>query len=123
MLYFMACQTKNRTRLSKADYNSKQAGLYHLYWLYGRVQSKEFQEQFKVIFKGFLRTVAEEVQNGNGRISTGKVPLSFKQHCELFDWMFQDDSQSKRGLHIYFLYYRGILLAEVAIQRLFTYII
>ena len=54
MLYLVACQTKNGTRLSKVSYYSKQAGLYHLYCLYGRVQTKEFQDQFKVIFKGFL---------------------------------------------------------------------
>ena len=66
ILYLMVCQAKNGIRLSKAGYHSKQAGLYHLYWLYGRVQTKEFQEQFKVILEGFLRTVAKEVQNGKG---------------------------------------------------------
>ena len=101
ILYLMACQTKNGTRLSKAGYYSKQAGLYHLYWLYGRVQTQEFQEQFKVIFKAFLITVAEEVQNGNGRISTGKVPLSFKLFCKLCIWMFQDNSPSGRFAHLF----------------------
>ena len=49
-LYLMVCQTKNETRSSKVGCYSKQAGLYHLYWLYSCVQIKEFQEQFKVIF-------------------------------------------------------------------------
>ena len=66
ILHLMVYQTKNGTRLSKAGYDTKQAGLYHLYRLYSCVQTKEFREQFKVIFKSFLRTVAEEVQNGNG---------------------------------------------------------
>ena len=32
----------------------------------------------KVVFKGFLRTVAQEVQNGDSRITTGNFPLSFE---------------------------------------------
>ena len=96
ILYLMACQTKIGTRLLKVGYYSKRSDLYHLHWLYGCVQTKEFQEQFKVIFKGFFKTVAEEVQHGNGQISTGKAPLSFKLWCQLFKWMFQDNSPSAK---------------------------
>ena len=58
ILHLMACETKNGTKLSKVGYYSKQAGLYHLYQLFSSVKTKEFQEQYKVIFKDFLRTVA-----------------------------------------------------------------
>ena len=47
-------------------------------------------------YKGFLRIVVEEVQNGNGRISTGKVPLSFKIYCKLCKCIFQKNSPSGR---------------------------
>ena len=55
-----------------------------LYCLYDHVQTTEFQDQLKLIFKGFLRIEEEEVQHGNGRISTGKVPLSFKLYYKLY---------------------------------------
>ena len=38
----------------------------------------------KVVFKEFLRTVAQEVQNGDSRITTGKLPLSFELYCEIY---------------------------------------
>ena len=91
----------NGTRLSKVVHSLKQVGLYYLYCLCGFVQTKEFQEQFKVIFKGFLRTVAEEVKNGDGQISTGNVPLSFKLYCKLCKLMLQDNSPSGRFAHLF----------------------
>ena len=89
MLYIMSCQTRGGNWLSKHGYYSKRAGLFHLYRIYGRTQSKEFQDEMKIIFKGFLRTVAQEVQNGNGRITTGKLPLPFDLYCEICRWMLE----------------------------------
>ena len=83
MLYIMACQTREGSWLSKHGYYSKRAGLFYLYCIYGRIQSKEFQDEMKIILKGFLHTVAQEVQNGNGRITTGKLPLLFDLYCEI----------------------------------------
>ena len=97
----MACQTRNGTRLSKAGYYSKRAGLFHLYRLYGETQSAEFQEGMKTLFKGLLRTVALEVQNGQGRISTGKIPLSFELYSELCKWMMEDTTSSGRFAHLF----------------------
>ena len=101
MLYIMACQTRGGTRLSKSGYYSKRAGLFHLYRIYGRTQSKVFQDDMKVVFKGFLRRVAQEVQNGNGRITTGKLPLSFELYCEICQWMLEDTSAAGRFAHLF----------------------
>ena len=72
MLCVMFCQTRGGTRLSKHGYYSKKAGLFHFYRIYGRTQSNEFQDEMRIVFKVFLHTVSQEVQNGNGRIATGK---------------------------------------------------
>lgn len=82
-MYLMACSTRDGRRLSKARYYSKRAGLFHLYRIYNKTQSREFQLELKTILKGFLWTVAQEVQNGNGWITTGKVPLSFALYKEI----------------------------------------
>ena len=97
----MACQTRNGTRLSKAGYYSKRAGLFHLYRLYGIKQTQDFQDGMRTLFKGFLRTVALEVQNGQGRISTGKLPLSFELYSELCKWMMEDETSSGRFAHFF----------------------
>ena len=97
----MSCQTRNGTRLSKSGYYSKRAGLFHLYRIYGKKQTEEFQEDMKGLFKGFLRTVAQEVQNGQGRISTGKLPLSFELYSDLCRWMYEDSSAAGRFAHLF----------------------
>ena len=97
----MACQTREGTRLSKSGYYAKRAGLFHLYRIYGKTQSKEFQDDMKVVFKGFLRTVAQEVQNGDGRITTGKLPLSFELYCEICKWMMEDTTAAGRFAHLF----------------------
>ena len=55
----------------------------------------------KVVFKGFLRTVAQEVQNGASRITTGKLPLSFGMYCEIFKWMMDDTTAAGRFAHLF----------------------
>ena len=45
--------------------------------------------------------MAQEVQNGNGRITTGKVPLSFALYKEICGWMLEDDSPSGRFAHTF----------------------
>ena len=101
--YLCACQTRNGTRLSKSGYYSKRAGLYHLYRIYGKQQTKFFQEDLRQLFKGFLRTVAVELQNGEGRITTGKIPLSFELYTEICRWMQQDNSPSGKFAHLFFV--------------------
>lgn len=97
----MSCKTKNGVRLSKSAYYAKRAGLFHLYRMYGLTQSDDFQKELTTLFRGFLRTVAKEVQNGSGRISTGKVPLSYQLYCEICEWMWQDKTPSGRFAHLF----------------------
>ena len=91
----------NGRRLSKAGYYAKRAALYHLYRIYGKQQSDFFQKDLKQLFKGFLRTVAMEVQNGNGRITTGKIPLTFDLYTEICKWMQEDDTPAGKFAHLF----------------------
>jgi len=68
------CKSKDGTRLSKSSYYAMQSALFHLYRIFGKTQSNKFQKELTTLFKGFLRTLAQEVQNGRGKISTGKIP-------------------------------------------------
>ena len=72
-----------------------------MYRVYGKIQSNEFQKEMSRIFKGFLRIVNEELQNGDGRISTGKVPLSFDLYSEICQWMWDDQTASGRFAHLF----------------------
>ena len=82
-------------------YYSKRSGLFHLYHIYWRTQRKEFQNEMKIIFKGFLRTVAQEIQNGKERITTGKLPLPFDLYCEIRRWMLEDKTAGGQFAHLY----------------------
>ena len=79
----MACKTKDGTRLCKASYYSMRTALFHLYRIFGKTQSNKFQKELTTLFKGFMRTVAQEVQYGNGKISTGKNSLPFDLYEEI----------------------------------------
>ena len=83
MLYVISCQTRGGTLLSKYGYYSKKAGLFHIYYIYGCTQSKEFQLEIRIVFKGILHAVAQDIQNGNTRITTGELPQLFDLYCEI----------------------------------------
>ena len=72
-----------------------------MFRIYGKQQSDFFQKDLKQLFKGFLRTVAIEVQNGNGRITTGKIPLTFDLYTEICKWMQEDDTPAGKFAHLF----------------------
>ena len=72
-----------------------------MYRIYGKQQSDFFQKDLKQLFKGFLRTVAMEVQNGEGRITTGKIPLTFDLYTEICKWMQEDDTPAGKFAHLF----------------------
>ena len=72
-----------------------------MFRIYGKQQSDFFQKDLKQLFKGFLRTVSIEVQNGNGRITTGKIPLTFDLYTEICKWMQEDDTPAGKFAHLF----------------------
>jgi hypothetical protein len=66
----------------------KRSILFHLFRLYGFKQSKEYDNNMNVLYKGFKRMVAEEVQQGGGKIQNGKSSMTYGLY---------------RSLNIYFL--------------------
>ena len=61
----------------------KRSSLFHLFRLYGFKQSKDFENNMNVLYKGFKRKVAEEVQQGGGKIQTGKSPMTYGLYRQL----------------------------------------
>ena len=67
----MSFQIGGGTQPSKYRCYSKRAGQFHLYCIYMRIYSKECQDVMRIVFIGILCTIAQEVQNGNERITIG----------------------------------------------------
>ena len=45
--------------------------------MYGVKQNDKFMQNITVLFKGLKRRIAKEKQDGNGKIQTGKVAMTF----------------------------------------------
>lgn len=101
IMYLLSCSNTRGERLSKNSYYAKRAGLFHLYRSYKEKQSEDFQSELSTLFKGLLRTVAEETQSGNGRITTGKMPLPFDLYAELCQWMMEEGTSAGTFAHLF----------------------
>ena len=77
LIYLLSLRTKKNTRLSSASYNGKRSSYFHLCRMYGVKQNEEFMGQITVLFKGLKRSIAKEKQDGEGKIQTGKIPMSY----------------------------------------------
>ena len=77
LIYLLSLQNKKKKRLSSASYNGKSSSYFHLCRLYGYKQSEEFMGQITVLFRGLKRCITKEKQDGDGKIQTGKIPMSF----------------------------------------------
>ena len=77
LIYLLSLQNKKKTRSSSASYNGKSSSYFHLCRLYGYKQSEEFMGQITVLFRGLKRCITKEKQDGDGKIQTGKIPMSF----------------------------------------------
>ena len=45
--------------------------------MYGVEQNEKFMKQITVLFKVLKRSIAKEKQDTEGKIQTGKIPMSF----------------------------------------------
>ena len=57
--------------------------------MYGVKQDDEFMQSITVLFKGLKRRIAKEKQEGDGKIQTGKVPMSFALYRRLSEYMLR----------------------------------
>ena len=82
MGYILSLRSNTGKRLGISSYNNKRAALYHLFRLYGHKQSIKFVTDLSGYYSGLKRKIALEKQSGDGRIQTGKSPLSFATNVE-----------------------------------------
>ena len=88
--YLLALQTSEGKRFGPSTYNSRQSALHHLYTIYGKKQSKHFQEELSLLFRSLKRRITEEKQEGDGRIQTGKSPISFLLYKRLNEYILKE---------------------------------
>jgi len=70
----------------------KRSSLFHLFRLYGFKPNKDYEHNMNVLFQGFKRKVAEEVQRGGDKIQTGKSPMSFGLFRQINIYMLREKS-------------------------------
>ena len=90
--YLISLKSADEKRLSVASYAMKRSSLFHLFRLYGFKPSKEYEHNMNVLFKGFKRKIAEEVQKGGGKIQTGKLPMTFGLYHQINLYMLKEKS-------------------------------
>lgn len=92
MKYLLSLQGKNGKRLGLSAYCNRRSALFHLFRIYGKVQGNEFKLKLATMFRGLKRKIAIELQEGEGRIQTGKSPISYSLYVRLNEFMLQEDS-------------------------------
>ena len=90
--YLLALENSDGKRFGASTYNSRRSALHHLYTLYGKKQTTEFKEDMGLLFKSFKRRITEEKQDGDGRIQTGKSPMSYNLYKRLNEYMLREQN-------------------------------
>ena len=90
MMYLLSLETKNKKRLSSSSYSGKRSAYFHLCRIYSANQNEEFINQITILFKGLKRRIAREKQDGDGKIQTGKTPMSFPLYRRFCEFMLKD---------------------------------
>ena len=90
MKYLLSLQTDEGTRLSISSYSTKHSALYHLFHMYNKNMTTEFAKELTTLFKGLKRQVAQERQSGEGKITTGKIPITFPLYRRLNKYMLKE---------------------------------
>ena len=69
MKYLLSLQnTKTGKRLGLSAYCNRRSALFHLFRIFGKVQSNEFKLRLATMFRGFKRKLAIELKGGDGAI-------------------------------------------------------
>jgi len=84
--YLLSLWSSKGTRLSALAYINKCTALFHLFCIFGHMQSNELQTQLKMAMAGLKQSVAIEKPRGDGWIETGMEPMSFGLYKALCTW-------------------------------------
>ena len=95
MTYILSLERKKgdgAKRLSIASYCNHRSALFHLYRMYGKKQPEQFVRELSILLKGLKRLIALEKQSGDGRIQSGKLPLTYSMYRRLNELMLMESS-------------------------------
>ena len=90
--YCLSLRSSKGQRLSTASYNNKRSALFHLFRMYSVKQSDQFLLELTTLMKGLKREIAEEKQHGNGKIQTGKIPISFALYRRINEFFLKENT-------------------------------
>ena len=92
MKYLLSLETKDGKRFGMSSYNGRRSALFHLFRSYGESQNEKFTRELAVLFGGLKRKIILEKQNGDGRIQTGKTPMSFGLYERLNTYLLKENT-------------------------------
>ena len=112
-------QNSDGKRFGASTYNSQCSAQHHLYTLYGKKQTTEFKEDMGLLFKSFKRRITEEKQDGDGRIQTGKSPISFNLYRRINEYVLREQTIESVFARV-FMNITWILIVDQKILPQFT---
>ena len=75
--WLVTVRKKDGTKPGNSTYNGLRTSLFNLFRDYGAIMSRKMEGELKDMFKGLKRTTAMQIAQGEGKIKSGKDPLSF----------------------------------------------
>ena len=121
MMYLLSLDTKNKKRLSSSSYSGKCSAYFHLCRIYSANQNEEFINQITILFKGLKRRIAREKQDGDGKIQTGKTPMSFPLYRRFCEFMLKDRTLESIWARAFFtMTWNLICRSTNLVQSIFT---
>jgi len=90
--YCLSLRSGKGQRLSTASYNNKRSALFHLFRMYSVKQSDQFLLELTTLMRGLKREIATEKQHGNGKIQTGKIPISFALYRHINEYFLKENT-------------------------------
>ena len=99
--YLLGSKNAQGENLSNSTYGNKRAALHHLFRSFGQTQSQQLKNDLKEGLSGLKRTVAIEKQRGDGRVETGKEPMSFGLYKALCKWFLDVSGSDGVFGHLY----------------------
>ena len=95
MVWIVSLRKSNGQRPKYSAFNTHRSALFNLYRDYGLRMSKQLEGEIANHFKGLKRTIAAEIQNGNGVIKEGKDELQFSMYKFLALMMLKHSGDNK----------------------------
>ena len=83
---------------------------------------KVFKEDLSLVVRSLKREITEEIKEREGRIQTGKSPISFSLYKRINEYILKEGGTDSIILSCFFMYHMGFNLSFLKTLPQFTYI-